>query len=173
MNIALFVQHVASRKPVPLPMETKRVEVAMPPPCADVAPAKTANKCKAHVTLPDATVQDVQLSGRRQWIRLDVQCGWLDDVYDHLGVERRRSLMLSRYRTDFQGKLKVPLRLWTPEMTPLELRIQKGDVVRCAIHEVRAYDRDGRQVCAELHRDVVMVKQTKKRRHPTYFSDGD
>ena len=58
-------------------------------------------------------------------------------------------------------------------MTPLELRIQKGDVVRCAIHEVRAYARDGRQVCAELHRDVVMVKQTKKRRHPTYFSDGD
>ena len=180
MNITRFERHVASRKPVPVLMETKTLPVEMPPPCAQVAPLlKHPNKCKCTVTLPAATVVDVNLSGRRQWIRLQLHPsdadGWIDCLYSHLKIDRPKTLIVSRYRTDFQGKVRVPLRLWNPDMTSSDHRLQQGDVVQCAISELRAYEREGRQCCGELHRDMVLVKKNKKRRRQAalYFSDGE
>ena len=183
MNITRFERHVASRKPVPVLMEAKKVQVEMPPPCLQVAPIlKHPNKCQCTVTFPDATVVDVNLSGRRQWIRLHVHPsdsdGWIDTLFRHLKVVRPKTIMVSRYRTDFQGKVRVPLRLWNPDMTPCTHKLNQGDVVKCAISELRAYQRDDdeRQCCGELHRDMILVRKSKKRARTTdalYFSDGE
>lgn len=179
MNIVRFQRHVASRKAVPVDMETKKIPVKMPPICTRVAPIlKHPDKCLCTVSLPDAVVVDANLTGRRQWIRLQLQPSdadeWLDTLYEHLKVPRGKTLVVSRYRVDFQGKTRVPLRMWSPDMSPLKLQVDKGDVVKCGITELRAYEREGRQCCGELHRDMVMVRKNKKRRRqPVYFSDGE
>ena len=178
MNITRFERHVASRKIVPVLMESKKIPVTMPPPCQDVAPIlKHPNKCSCTVTLPEATVVDVDLSGRRQWIRIQLHPsdadGWIDSLFEHLKIKRPQTLIVSRYRTDFQGRTKVPLRLWDPDMKPSDHRLTEGDVIKCAIVELRAYEREGRQCCAELHRDMVLVRKTKKRPSVPYFSDDE
>lgn len=180
MNIVRFQRHVASRKPVPVDMETKTLPVTMPPPCTQVAPIlKHPNKCLCTVSLPHATVVDLNLAGRRQWLRLRFQPSdadpWIDTLFAHLKVPRGETLVVSRYRVDFQGKIRVPLRVWNPDMTRQNAPLRQGDVVQCAITELRAYEREGRQCCGELHRDMILVAQTKKRRReqPVYFSDGD
>lgn len=174
MNIGKFTRHVASRKAMPVLMETKRVRVEMPPPCEETDPNMSDNKCQCEATLPEGIVERVSLDGRRQWIRLRVSSRWLDQQFDALNVPRSETLYLSRYKTDYQGKMKVPLRFWTPEMEPLEHKLQKGDVVKCAMHELRAYENNGRQCSAELYRDIVVVRKNKKRpRVVNYFSDGD
>ena len=175
MNIVQFTKHVASRKRVPVLMETKTLQVEMPPPCQDTTPKMTPNKCKGNATLPTGTVESINLSGKRQWIRLRVASAWVDQQLETLGVERSDTLYLSRYRTDFNGKLKVPLRVWTPDMELLDHRLQAGDVVQCAVHELRAYEgRESRQCCGELYRDIVLVKKNNKRRRVKgYFSDGE
>ena len=179
MNITRFERHVASRKVQPVSMEPKKIPVTMPPPCQDVAPIlKNPNKCVCTVTLPEATILDINLSGRRQWLRIQVHPsdadGWIDCLYKHLKIPRSETLMVSRYRTDFQGKVKVPLRLWDPDMTPSTHRLDVGDVVKCAISELRAYEREGRHCCGELHRDMVLVRKSKKRTMDIpYFSDDE
>ena len=88
MNIVKFTRHVASRKRVPVLMETKTLQVEMPPPCADTTPNMTPNKCKGNATLPVGTVEGVGLAGKRQWIRLRVSSPWIDQQLDALGVKR-------------------------------------------------------------------------------------
>jgi len=166
---------------VPVLMETKTLQIQMPPSCDQVAPIlKHPDKCKCTVTLPAATIVDLNLTGRRQWLRIQMHPsdsdGWVDCLFEHLKIPRPKTVMVSRYRTDFQGKVRVPLRLFEPDMTPTNHRLRQGDVVQCAISELRAYEREGRQCCGELYRDMILVKKSKKRsrpKAPLYFSDGE
>ena len=174
MNIEKFKRHVASRRAMPVHMETKQVAVEMPPACDTSTPVLSENKCKCQASLPHGTIEGVGLEGKRQWIRLRVSSRWLDEQLEHLGVQPSDTLYLSRYTTDYHGKQKPPLRVFSPDMELLDHRLRVGDVVKCAFDEIRTYEKNGRQCCAELHRNIVLVKKNKKRpRVVGYFSDGD
>jgi hypothetical protein len=200
MNIAHFTKHIASRKAQPIGVELKESKIELPSEYADAQFKFHKARATGTCSLQEGTVTAVDLEGDRQWIRVsfdndfkdDGFIKWLNETADALINElpessessdklKRTSLLISRFRTDYTKKEKVPIRLWKMDKTgvlqPYEGCVSEGCVVICSINELRAYNpknSDESRVVAELHRDIVVVRKSNKRRRVIqYFSDGD
>ena len=195
-NKRKFVQHVASRKAVPISMEVKESDIEIPPEYSDAKLQLNKAKATGLCSLQEATITACDMDGDRQWVRLSFDNDFKDEAFltwfqdlaqqliDTLGVEAlprsepRTTLLLSRFRRDYSGKEKVPPRLWKMDregtLQPYEGCLSEGMVVICSCAELRAYEKNGVNVVGELHRDIIVVrKSTRKRRKIVYFSDSD
>lgn len=201
MNIAHFTKHIASRKAQPIGVELKESKIELPSEYADARFKFHKARATGTCSLQEGTVTAVDLEGDRQWVKLSFNndfkdegfLEWLNQTADTLVKEvdtkvdttakgsRRESLMVSRFRTDYTKKEKVPIRLWKMNregvLLPYEGCLSDGCIVICSINELRAYcpkNSTTPSVVAELHRDIVVVRKSNKRRRVIqYFSDGD
>lgn len=190
MNISKFASHIASRKCVPVGIELKESVVSIPP--VDLNLKCVKNKLRGPCSLQKATVLSCDLDGDRQWLRLSFRNEFCDESFlSWYNASRLElvsgldgasvpcgpcdTLLLSRFRRAFGGKERVPLRLW--EMDGGVLRkysgsVSEGSIVICSFEELRAYVKGGDvKVVGDLHRDIVVVRESNKRRRVIYFPD--
>jgi hypothetical protein len=134
------------------------------------------------------------MEGDRQWLRLNFDnefssSGFLDWLYatrtklaescdQDSQWTNRPTLLISRFRRDFMKKERVPVRLWKMDRSGVLQRysgcVEEGAVVICSFTEMRAYKKKEVDVVAELHRDIVVVRKSNKRRRVVqYFSDDE
>lgn len=193
MNIERFTKHIASRKVEPIDIELKKSHIEIPPDYTQASVNVVKNKARGCCSLQEATIVSCQMNGDRQWVRLSFNndfkdegfLTWLNDttntIVRYMGKDTDTdtdTLMLSRYQRDYTGKTRVPLRLWKRDggLQPYEGALTVGTIVVCSFSELRAYCRkDGAiKVAADLHRDIVVVRKSNKRRRVLqYFSDGE
>ena len=193
MSKRKFVNHIASRKAVPIAMELKESVIELAPDYATAQLVFKKAKAIGPCSLQEATVVSCDVEGDRQWIRLNFDNEFADadfqtwltnlqlQLVEALGkgpMSTTSNLLLSRFRKDYQGKPKVPLRLWkmdrSGKLQPYEGCLSVGMVIICSFDEMRAYEKDSVNVACELQRDIVVVKKSnKKRRKIVYFSDSD
>lgn len=202
-NITNFTKHIASRKAKPIGIELKESKIEIPSEYADAQFKFHKARATGTCSLQEGTVTAVDLEGDRQWVTVSFDnefkdegfIKWLNDTADALIAElpessessesseklERTSLLISRFRTDYTKKEKVPIRLWKMDRTgtlqPYEGCVSEGCIVICSINELRAYnpkDSDEARIVAELNRDIVVVRKSNKRRRVIqYFSDGE
>jgi hypothetical protein len=205
MNITRFTKHIASRKALPIAIELKESKIEIPPEYDQVELTVNKNKARGACSLQEATVISCDMEGDRQWISLSFKneyentgfLKWYNDLANALSadvkgavegtaegsgaVETRNSLLLSRFRRDYTGKEKVPIRLWKMDRDGVLQEysgcLTEGSIVICSFEEMRAYCKKGTtevKVAADLHRDILVVRKSNKRRRVLqYFSDGD
>ena len=202
MNIAHFTKHIASRKAQPIGVELKESKIELPSEYGDAQFKFHKARATGVCSLQEGTVTAVDLEGDRQWVKVSFEndfkdegfLTWLNQTADTLvkevdtkvdtkvdttKVSFRTSLLVSRFRTDYTKKEKVPIRLWKMNregvLMPYEGCLSGGCIVICSINELRAYcpkNSTTPTVVAELHRDIVVVRKSNKRRRVIqYFSD--
>ena len=199
MNIERFTKHIASRKVEPIAIELKESKIEIPPGYTDATVHVIKNKARGHCSLQEATIVSCQMDGDRQWINLSFDnefknqgfLTWFNTttntLVQYLGGPKgvpttdTTNLLLSRYQRDYTGKTRVPLRLWKMDRTGVlqeyEGCLTEGTVVICSFEELRSYCKKGSdaiKVAADLHRDIIVVRKSNKRRRVIhYFSDGE
>ena len=202
MNIEIFAKHIASRKVQPIAIELKESKIEIPPEYNQVELRVNKNKARGACSLQEATVVSCDMEGDRQWISLSFKneyedpdfLKWFNDLATSLSAEikindtdadtdadTRTTLLLSRFRKDYTGKDKVPIRLWKMDregvLQEYDGCLTAGSVVICSFEEMRAYCKKGTdevKVAADLHRDILVVRKSNKRRRLVeYFSDGE
>jgi hypothetical protein len=198
MNITHFANHIASRKANPIGVELKESKIELPQEYKDVQLKFHKARASGACSLQEGTVTAIDLEGDRQWIRVSFAneyrdeefLKWLNKTADMLVKElpcesnekvERSGLQLSRFRRDYTNKEKVPIRIWKMDKTgvlqPYEGCISEGCIVICSMNELRAYvpkNSSETRVVAELNRDIVLVRKSKRRRRVIqYFSDED
>lgn len=196
MNIEHFTKHIASRKAEPIEMELKESQIEIPPDYKDAALNYVKNRAKGLCSLQEATIVSCDMEGdRSQWLNVSFNnefedadfikwfqetCSGLTDVLDGEPVTSK-NLMLSRFRKDYSGRDLVPIRLWKMDrngvLQEYEGCLNEGTVVICSFSELKAYkakDSEEIKIAADLHRHIVVVRKSKKRRRVIqYFSDGE
>lgn len=196
-NIVHFTKHIASRKAQPIGVELKESKIELPSEYGEAQFKFHKARATGVCSLQEGTVTAVDLEGDRQWVKLSFNndykdegfLKWLNQTADTLvkevdasvKVSLNNSLLVSRFRTDYTKKEKVPIRLWKMNregvLLPYEGCLSDGCIAICSINELRAYcpkNSTTPSVVAELHRDIVVVRKSNKRRRVIqYFSDGD
>ena len=196
MNIERFTKHIASRKVQPIAIELKESKIEIPPEYNQVELNVNKNKARGACSLQEATVVSCDMEGDRQWISLSFKneyedpdfLKWFNDLATTLSAEindtatdTNHTLLLSRFRKDYTGKDKVPIRLWKMDregvLQEYDGCLTEGSIVICSFEEIRAYCKKGTdevKVAADLHRDILVVRKSNKRRRIVqYFSDGE
>lgn len=172
MNIVSFRQHIASRKPVPIQLRTKKKVFKMPKMYTD---SDDSNN-EEFFRLDPGRVTHIDLTKSVQVIILDLKepatfNKWLKDKFnvdrDHFDVR------LSRFQRAFGGMPQPAIRKWKHSekggLVPYEQvdwKIQPGDTVTCAL-KVRVVKE---RVYFDLHRDIIIEERVKTKDYP-YFSD--
>ncbi len=200
MNVVHFKQHIASRKHEPVALQVKESQISIPPEYDQCQFKFKKNKVSGPCSLQEATVTACDLDGDRQWIQLSFDndfrsaefAKWLSEtkktLIDGLGEKlpihavgdaSGDTLLLSRFRRDYTGKQKVPIRKWKMDrqgvLQPYESCVSVGTVVICSFDELRAYSKNDQvKVVGDLNRDLVVVRKSNKRRRTIqYFSDNE
>jgi hypothetical protein len=197
MNKRKFTTHIASRKPVPIEMELQESAIELPVEYDQADLQFKKAKAIGICSLAQAKILSCDMEGdRRQWVRLEFEdetfLEWLNQTASTLiaalpeesssssssTLSPRKTLLLSRFRKDYQGKEKVDIRLWKMDkegvLQPYAGCLSPGMIVICSTVDMRAYRKELVNVVGDLHRDIVVVrKSNKKRRIIQYFSDSD
>ena len=165
----VFKRHMASRKREPIPLQQKKVEHKCPPNWDTITFAPKKNKLIGQTMLAPGKVMGLQLSGDRQWIRLEFSdakfCAWLNTCAHTLGAEAiGKQIFVSRFCNQY-GRTAFPLRI--------DGDLAIGATISVSIAEFRAYEKDGIHMAAELGRDIIVHECAKTTREDDYFSDGD
>jgi len=201
MNKRKFTTHIASRKPVPIEMELQESAIELPTDYDQADLEFKKAKAIGICSLAQGKILSCDMEGdNRQWIRLEFEdetfLKWLNQTASTLiaalpepessssssssssTLPLRKTLLLSRFRKDYQGKEKVDIRLWKMDkegvLQPYAGCLSPGMIVICSTVDMRAYRKELVNVVGDLHRDIVVVrKSNKKRRIIQYFSDSD
>jgi len=195
MNKRKFTTHIASRKTVPIEMELQESAIELPVDYDQAELQFKKAKARGICSLAQGKILSCDMEGdNRQWVRLEFEdetfLEWLNQTASTLiaalpeesssssTLSPRKTLLLSRFRKDYQGKEKVDIRLWKMDkegvLQPYAGCLSPGMIVICSTVDLRAYRKELVNVVGDLHRDIVVVrKSNKKRRVIQYFSDSD
>lgn len=168
MNITSFKVHTASRKPLPIPLRTKKKEFALP--CLYTE----CETRKQTLRLESCKVAQIDLTKSTQTLIVNLADPtrfnmWLKKVYD---IDRKYAdVKLSRFQRAFGGMMNPHIRIWSfqdGKYSQVDTPVRPGDTVQCAFTARVSKNK----VYFDLHRDIVLEKQHETKKF-TYFSDEE
>ena len=168
MNITSFKLHTASRKPLPIPLRTKKKEFSMPGLYFECETPKQT------LRLESCKVAQIDLDKSTQTVIVNLADPskfntWLKKVYN---FDRKfADVKLSRFQRAFGGIMNPHIRIWSLQdgkYAQVDKPVQPGDTVQCAFTARVSKNK----IYFDLHRDIVLEKQHTSKKY-TYFSDED
>ena len=169
MNIDLFRKHTASRKPVPIPLKTKKITFQ------PLTLYHDTSNPSDYVSLEPCRVTHIDVDKPTQTIILDLKNPekfntWVQKSFQPFD-KTLVDVKLSRFQRAFGGMKNPSLRYWCYVNGNLELtksRIQPGDIIQCSFKAKLSKN----NMYFNLHRDIILMKQRQTRKYE-YFSDGE
>ncbi len=170
MNIELFRKHTASRKPVPIPLKTKKIIFKPLPLYHDVA-----NEKIDYISLEPCRVTHIDIDKPTQVIILDLKNSdkfntWIRQAFKTV-TKTFSDIKITRFQRAFGGIKNPSLRYWTysdGKLQQTKTRIQPGDIIQCSFKPKLSKN----NLYFNLHRDIIITKQHKTKNY-NYFSDEE
>lgn len=164
MNLPLFKKHYASRKIVCRPLQTGKLEIALP---------NHYSKGDKTFLLDTARILHVDLTKSNQSIIIDLSTDskhWIQKTF----ALDTTDLRLSRFKRAYGGMMNPPIRIWEKTedgYSRFEGSLTRGCLVQCGCTPTK----NKGKLYFQLHRDIVLIEKPrqKKRKKVKYFSDED